>query len=75
MRFLDDCFDAGNVVAASLTQGCLVGLPPEVRRFLCGKQLYVKQADGSWLPKGCQLGLPRHFEFNELEAPARRLAG
>jgi len=35
----------------------------------------VKQPDGSYRPKGCQLGLARSFSFDDLDAPAQQHAG
>jgi hypothetical protein len=47
-------------------------LEPVLRRLLCGKQLFVKQADGTYRPQGSELGLSRYFEFADLQAPALR---
>lgn len=65
-----DAFDAGTVVAARLSPVTLGELEPMLRRFLCGQQLFVKQADGTYRPKGCELGLARSFQFGELTRPA-----
>jgi len=65
-----DAFDAGTCVAASLSTVTLGQLEPMLRRFLCGQQLFVKQSDGTYRPKGCQLGLARSFQFGELTRPA-----
>ena len=43
-----------------------------LRRLLCGKQYFVKQADGTYRPRGSELGLPRYFEFTDLQAPPLR---
>ena len=42
---------------------------------MAGQQLFVKQPDGTWRPKGSELGLPRSFEFADLQGPALRNAG
>jgi hypothetical protein len=39
---------------------------------MCGNQVFVKQADGTYRPRGSELGLPRYFEFADLQAPALR---
>ena len=72
MQYVQDSFDAGNVVAAWLTPGSLGQLEPVLRRLMCGKQLFVKQSDGTYRPQGSELGLPRYFEFGDLQAPALR---
>ena len=74
MQHVQDSFDAGTVVAAWLSPGILGELEPVVRRLLAGQQLFVKQPDGTYKPKGCALGLARSFEFSDLHA-ARRNAG
>jgi len=75
MQCIEDSFDAGTVVAACLSPGILGQLEPVLRRLLAGQQLYVKQRDGTYKPKGCALGLARSFEFADLHAPAPRNAG
>ena len=65
-----DSFDAGTVIAAWLNPGTLGELEPILRRLLSGQQLFVKQSDGSYKPKGCQLGLARSFSLDELHLPA-----
>jgi hypothetical protein len=70
MQFVQDSFDAGNVVAAWLSPGTLGRLEPVLRRLLAGHQLFVKQPDGTYRPKGSELGLARCFEFTDLQAPA-----
>jgi len=72
MQFVQDSYDAGNVVAAWLSPGTLGRLEPVLRRLLCGKQLFVKQPDGTYRPKGSELGLAHYFEFSDLQAPALR---
>jgi hypothetical protein len=72
MQFVQDSYDAGNVVAAWLSPGTLGRLEPVLRRLLCGKQLFVKQADGTYRPQGSELGLARYFEFTDLQAPDLR---
>ncbi len=68
----EDSYDPGSVVAAVLTPHTLGQLEPVLRRMLCGQQLFVKQADGTYRPKGSELGLPRYFDFHDLQAPALR---
>ncbi len=75
MQYVQDSFDAGCVVAAWLDPATLGQFEPMVRRLMVGQQLFVKQPDGSWRPKGSQLGLPRSFEFADLQGPALRTAG
>ena len=75
MQYVQDSFDAGTVVAACLSPGILGQLEPVLRRLLAGQQLFVKQRDGTYRPKGCELGLARSFEFSDLNAPAHRNAG
>ena len=72
MQFVQDSYDAGNVVAAWLSPVTLGRLEPVMRRLLCGKQLFVKQADGTYRPQGSELGLAHYFEFTDLQAPALR---
>jgi hypothetical protein len=75
MQYMQDSFDAGNVVAACLIPMTLGQLEPMLRRLLAGRQLFVKQANGSYRAKGSQLGLTRSFEFADLDSPALRVAG
>ena len=70
-----DSFDPGTVIAAWLSPGTLGEFEPVLRRLLAGQQLFVKQVDGCYKPKGCQLGLARSFTFEELHEPALRVAG
>ena len=72
MQYVQDSFDAGSVVAACLTPGTLGQMEPVLRRLLCGKQYFVKQADGTYRPRGSELGLPSYFEFTDLQAPTLR---
>lgn len=72
MQYVQDSFDAGTVIAAWLSPVTLGQLEPVLRRLLAGQQLFVKQRDGSYKPKGCELGLARSFEFSDLHAPAVR---
>jgi len=72
MQYVQDSFDPGTVIAAWLTPGTLGQLEPVLRRLMAGQQLFVKQCDGTYRPKGSPLGLARCFEFQELEAPAPR---
>ncbi|MEO5672203.1 MAG: hypothetical protein ABIR26_16065 [Ramlibacter sp.] len=69
MQYVEDSFDCGSVVAACLCPGALGQFEPVLRRLLAGQQLFVKQPDGTYRPKGSQLGLPRSFEFSDLHAP------
>ncbi len=72
MQVVQDSYDAGNVVAAWLSPGTLGRLEPVLRRLLCGKQLFVKQPDGTYRPKGSELGLAHYFEYTDLQAPDLR---
>jgi hypothetical protein len=72
MQYVQDSFDAGSVVAAWLAPGTLGQLEPVLRRLMAGKQLFVKQEDGTYRPRGSELGLPRYFQFTDLQAPALR---
>jgi hypothetical protein len=72
MQYVQDSFDAGTVIAAWLSPGTLGQLEPVMRRLLCGQQLFVKQADGRYRPKGSELGLARSFDFADLYSPALR---
>ncbi|HEY8048484.1 MAG TPA: hypothetical protein VIE63_04875 [Ramlibacter sp.] len=72
---MEDSFDPGTVLAAWLSPVTLGDFEPVLRRFLVGQQLFVKQTDGMYKPKGCQLGLARSFTFEELHEPALRPAG
>jgi hypothetical protein len=72
MQFVKDSFDAGSVVAAWLSPGTLGQLEPVMRRLMVGKQLFVKQPDGTYRPRGSELGLAHYFEFTDLESPALR---
>ena len=72
---MDDSFDPGTVIAAWLSPGTLGEFEPVLRRLLAGQQLFVKQVDGQYKPKGCQLGLARSFAFDELHEPVLRPAG
>jgi hypothetical protein len=70
-----DSLDTGAVVAAWLSPGMLGELEPMLRRLLAGQQLFVKQRDGSYRPKGCEMGFARSFQFSDLCEPALRPAG
>lgn len=67
-----DTFAPGSVVAASLQQQAMDAFDPVVRRLLAGTQVFVKQADGRWKPKGCQFGLASCFDFCDLQSPVQR---
>lgn len=75
MQFVQDSFDPGSIVVAWLSPGTLGELEPVMRRLLTGKQLFVKQPDGTYRPKGSPLGLAHShcFQFADLQAPV--LAG
>ena len=75
MQYQADSIDPGTVVAAWLSPAILSELEPMLRRLLAGQQLFVKQKDGSYRPKGCQLGMARSFRFEDLHAPVLRQAG
>jgi len=72
MQIASDTFVTGTVVAATLAPDAVGSLDPVLRRLMCGKQFFVKLADGRWCPQGCQLGLPCHFDFSQLQAPVPR---
>lgn len=65
-----DPFEPGTVVAASLQPAALEPFEPLLRRLLSGPQMFVKQPDGRWRPRGCALGLAQCFDFEELAHPA-----
>lgn len=67
MTAATDTFDTGSSVAASLDPQTFDRFDPVLRRLLAGTQVFIKQADGRWRPRGCQLGLARCFEFSELQ--------
>lgn len=64
-----DTFDPGHEVEAQLAPHALAEFDPVLRRLLGGHQLFVKQADGRWRPRGCALGLARCFDYADLVAP------
>ena len=72
---MDDSFNPGSVIAAWLNPVMLGQLEPMLRCLLKGQQLFVKQADGSYRPKGCEMGLARAFRFEDLHQPVLRPAG
>lgn len=72
MQYAQDSFDPGSVIAAWLTPGALGQMEPVMRRMMAGQQVFVKQADGTYRPKGSPLGLARCFEFQELQVVAPR---
>ncbi len=74
MQCVEDSFDAGTVVAAWLDPSALGRMEPMLRRLMAGRQLFVKQADGTYRPKGSELGLTRYFTFADLREPALRAA-
>ncbi|NML42492.1 hypothetical protein HHL11_01940 [Ramlibacter sp. G-1-2-2] len=74
MTTVTDPFATGSVVAATLAAEAVFDFDPVLRRLLAGPQFFVKQADGRWRPKGCQLGLARCFDFCDLLQPVSREA-
>jgi hypothetical protein len=72
MQYVQDSYHPGSIVGAWLTPGTLGGLEPVLRRLMAGHQLFVKQPDGTYRPKGSELGLARHFDFADLQEPALR---
>jgi hypothetical protein len=72
---VEDSFDPGSVIAAFLSPAILGELEPVLRRLLAGQQLFVKQGDGTYRPKGCQFGLAQNFHFADLHSPTLRPAG
>ena len=72
---MEDSFDSGSVIAAWLSPSILGELEPVLRRLLGGQQLFVKQTDGTYRPKGCQFGLAHSFSFADLHQPTLRPAG
>lgn len=66
----DDSPDAGREINTCLTVSTLGALAPELRRLLTGRQVFVRQRDGTWRPKGSPLGLARCFESAQLQPPA-----
>jgi hypothetical protein len=66
---IEDLFATGTVLAACLAPCALAQFEPVVRRLLSGPQLFIKQPDGTYRPKGSSLGLNRYFEFEDLQAP------
>ena len=62
-----DLFAPGHELAAALSPTALSGFEPMLRRLLGGHQVFVKQADGKWRPRGCSLGLAQCFEFADLQ--------
>lgn len=69
----EDTFATGCVVAAALAPESLVRFDPLLRRMLGGTQLFVKQADGRYSPRGCALGLAHCFDFSELRHAEARM--
>ncbi|MEJ6021347.1 hypothetical protein [Ramlibacter sp. PS4R-6] len=72
---MEDTYHPGSVIAAWLSPAILGELEPMLRRLLVGQQLFVKQDDGTYRPKGCQFGLARSFAFADLNQPTLRPAG
>jgi hypothetical protein len=69
MQTVQDPFDTGSVVAAALAPAALDQFEPVLRRLLGGTQLFIKQPDGRWRPRGCTLGLARCFAYEDLLQP------
>ncbi len=74
MQLVQDFFDEGSVIAACLQPTALARLEPTLRRLLAGQQLFIKQPDGSYRPKGSQLGLTQGFLFADFREAALRAA-
>ncbi|WP_325548035.1 hypothetical protein [Ramlibacter sp.] len=55
-----------DMVTAHVADHALMRFEPELRRLLSGAQLFVRQADGRYRPRGCSLGLAHCFEEREL---------
>ena len=72
MQTVQDPFDTGSVVAASLSADALRHFEPVLRRLLAGTQLFVKQPDGRYRPRGCALGLAQCFEFSDFTTAEER---
>ena len=72
MTTVTDPFTPGSVVAASLTAAAVDTFDPVLRRMLAGTQVFIKQPDGRWRPRGCQLGLAQCFAFEDLADPVQR---
>jgi hypothetical protein len=69
MSTCTDTFAPGSAVAATLAPKVFETFDPVLTRLLSGQQVFIKQPDGRWRPRGCQLGLARCFEFDDLLAP------
>jgi hypothetical protein len=67
-----DTYTPGSLVAASLAPHALEAFDPVLRRLLGGTQVFIKQQDGRWRPRGCQLGLAQCFDYADLQSPAAR---
>jgi hypothetical protein len=74
MQTVQDPFETGSVVAASLAPEALRQFEPVLRRLLAGTQLFVKQPDGRYRPRGCALGLAQCFEFSDFMMAEERAA-
>ena len=64
-----DTYAPGSVVTASLAPEAVADFDPLVRRLLVGTRQFTKRADGSWRPCGCELGLARCFDYEDLRDP------
>lgn len=53
-------------VAAALVPAKLQEFDPLLRSLLAGTQIFVKQADGRYRPRGCALGLAQCFDLADL---------
>jgi hypothetical protein len=67
-----DSFAPGSAVSASLTPRAVDAFDPVVRLLLGGTQVFIKQADGRWRPRGCHLGLARCFDFSDLQGAVEK---
>ncbi len=72
MTIAFDPFAPGSMVAAQLAPSVRASFDPVLRSLLSGTQVFTKQADGRWRPRGCQLGLARCFDFDDLLSPVAR---
>ena len=68
-----DPYLEGHVMTARLAPQTLGLFDPVLRRLLGGTQLFIKQADGRWAPRGCQLGKACCFDYEELQSPTLRV--
>jgi hypothetical protein len=53
-------------VAAALVPAKLQEFDPLLRSLLAGTQIFIRQADGRYRPRGCAMGLAQCFELSDL---------